>query len=86
MKALLEAGANPDGSQRNISTPIHIAARDDFPEAMSLLIEHGADVNGRHVATNCNEKESAYPGNSPIYMTIGNKITYKTQNLVKSKC
>ena len=73
VKLLLEAGANPDGSEMHISTPIHVAARDNFPRTMALLIEYGADVNGRHAKMTSQCIRSDYAGTLPVYMTLGKR-------------
>jgi len=46
VRLLLEAGANPNERPTDIAiTPLHIAAQNDSPEIVELLIQYGAFVN-----------------------------------------
>jgi ankyrin repeat protein len=45
VRALLEAGADPDAPERAGYTPLHAAAHLDDPELVRLLLEHGADAS-----------------------------------------
>ncbi|XP_076064660.1 ankyrin repeat and SOCS box protein 12-like isoform X2 [Oratosquilla oratoria] len=44
MRALLDAGANPEGSSKNRTSPLLIAVRDGFVEGVEILLEYGADT------------------------------------------
>jgi len=70
-RALLEAGADPDGNCLNLSAPIHVATRDNYPCMIKLLINHHADVNGRHGKGGFQQSDSCYKGNTPVYMSLG---------------
>ena len=43
VRALLEAGANPNVRQRGGFTPLHTAAHNDDMTLARLLLDHGAD-------------------------------------------
>ena len=43
MRALLEAGANPNVRQQGGFTPLHTAAHNDDATLARLLLDHGAD-------------------------------------------
>ncbi|XP_051750074.1 ankyrin repeat and SOCS box protein 12a isoform X1 [Ctenopharyngodon idella] len=49
--ALLRAGANPNGSHLNNSSPVLTAAREGDPEILRQLLQHGAEVNARSKVT-----------------------------------
>lgn len=49
--ALLRAGANPNGSHLNNSSPVLTAAREGDPEILRQLLLHGAEVNARSKVT-----------------------------------
>jgi len=44
LKALLAVGANPDGDPTSQLKPVHIAAQLPDPQALELLLRHGADL------------------------------------------
>lgn len=58
-RALLHAGASVDASNEDGMRPIHAATRADHP-ALTLLIEAGADLNGRMRST----------GNAPLHCAV----------------
>jgi ankyrin repeat protein len=43
VRALLEAGADPNVRQQGGYTPLHTAAHNDDAELARLLLDHGAD-------------------------------------------
>ena len=43
-RVLLEAGANPNGSEKNLCTPLAIMAQRGFYEGVRLLCQFGADT------------------------------------------
>ncbi|XP_076843656.1 ankyrin repeat and SOCS box protein 12a [Brachyhypopomus gauderio] len=49
--ALLRAGANPNASLRNNSSPVLTAAREGDPEILRQLLHHGAEVDARSKVT-----------------------------------
>lgn len=48
VKALLEAGANPNGDPGNRSTPLYIAAQIGYYDGVKLLLASGADTEVEH--------------------------------------
>jgi ankyrin repeat protein len=44
-KLLLYAGADPNASDNHNDTPLHFAAWKNLPQAVGLLLAHGADIN-----------------------------------------
>ena len=42
---LLQHGAKPDSTTKDMYTPLHIAAKEGHEEVASVLLEHNADLN-----------------------------------------
>lgn len=61
VKALLEAGVDPDSTNEDGLTALHQCCIDDSEEMMRLLVQHNADVNAQdsekwtplHAAATC---------------------------------
>ena len=44
---LLEHGAHVNAREKNLQTPLHVAASVGCPQVVRILLDHGADVNPR---------------------------------------
>lgn len=42
---LLQHGAKPDSTTKDLYTPLHIAAKEGHEEVASVLLEHDANLN-----------------------------------------
>lgn len=42
---LLQHGAKPDATTKDLYTPLHIAAKEGHEEVASVLLEHDANLN-----------------------------------------
>ena len=42
---LLQHGASPDATTKDLYTPLHIAAKEGHEEVAAVLLEHGASQN-----------------------------------------
>lgn len=65
--ALLRAGANPNGSLYNNSSPVLTAARDGNVEILKELLKHGAEVNSRSKRVLWTSSGSVSSG--PLYLS-----------------
>ena len=52
MRVLLRLGANVDPKNDEGCTPLCVAVQSNHKDSVDVLIQHGADVNERHIKTN----------------------------------
>jgi len=71
LKALIDAGANPDILGTDSRTPIHLAAANGRAEAVKLLIDAGVDINRRVLQPNEYHSEE---GGTPIREAVLNQV------------
>lgn len=45
IRTALQKGADPNGRSKSGGTPLHWAAKSEFPEAVDILIKHGSKVD-----------------------------------------
>ena len=70
MKRLLEAGANPNITDKYGRTPLLLCGANRQHDLMKLLIEHGADVNKRDAAQNVPMLRSVQTGSLTHFCLI----------------
>jgi uncharacterized protein len=71
MRALLRAGAKPDGTDRNSRTALMIAAAyDSLPEQSQMLIDAGADVNAQNDVGDTPLIEAVRRGNQKLVQLL----------------
>ncbi len=80
LSELIKAGADPNGMDRNGNLPIDIAASNAIFEAVSRLVNNGADVNKRNGQGNTAIMELGPGGPAHVHMakfliTLGADVT-----------
>lgn len=82
LKALIDAGANPDILGTDSRTPIHLAAANGRAEAVKLLIDAGVDINRRVLQPNEYHSEE---GGTPIREAVLNQVWPVIELLIQHK-
>lgn len=82
LKALIDAGANPDILGTDSRTPIHLAAANGRTEAVKLLIEAGVDINRRVLQPNEYHSEE---GGTPLREAVLNQVWPVIELLIQHK-
>ena len=77
LRLKLMAGTSVDeGTTANGATPLMFAASLGFPDACSLLLEYGADINAR------NDRTPSGQQNTPLHFAVSNRHIPVVQLLV----
>lgn len=82
LKALIDAGANPDILGTDSRTPIHLAAANGRAEAVKLLIDAGVDINRRVLQPNEYHSDE---GGTPIREAVLNQVWPVIELLIQHK-
>ncbi|XP_074256279.1 ankyrin repeat and SOCS box protein 3 isoform X1 [Saimiri boliviensis] len=71
---LLEAGADPDGTTLEETTPLFLAVENGHIDVLRLLLQHGASVNGSHSMCGWNSlHQASFQENTEIIKLLLNK-------------
>lgn len=62
VKELAERGADVNGRDSRLSTPLHLVSMRGYYDVGVTLIEHGADVNARDMSQISPLRHAAYRG------------------------
>jgi ankyrin repeat protein len=71
LKLLLDAGADPDGTDVDGMNALHHSSISGLAEAVSLLVDHGADVNASTCSCSCVRSCFCARDRTPLHLAAG---------------